>query len=198
MEIIITKNNVYQYAMALTARAATATTDYAQAAISEDNFPMLDVYMSESVSYAEGLIRRKLSKSSNINMKLDEQTIKIFIKDEDVPEKPVHNLIESSVRLFLAYNIACRWLQCSPASNISEVYGNIAISHLNTAVDSFNQKEYEYVSEEEYTQRKNDNLLARDGMRILQGEIITVRDKDGGSSYPAETCYSECLISKKQ
>ena len=102
MEIIITKNNVYQYAMALTARAATTSDAFTQTTITEDNFPMLDVYLSEAVPLVEGELRKKLSKSNTVDMILDESSIIIRIKEQRNADISVYNLIESGIRLFTA------------------------------------------------------------------------------------------------
>ena len=218
MEIIITKNNVYQYAMALTARAATTGDAFAQTTITEDNFPMLDVYLSESVPLVEGELRKKLSKSNTVDMILDESSIIIRIKEQRNADISVYNLIESGIRLFTAYYIASRWLQTSPASSLAEVYGATAVAHMKTATDALAQKDKTIVpdteygtrvsditdmskgtaNDTEYSRRKKDNVIARPGMRIAEGEIITVRSKDNSlQQNPAITRIGEHLISKQ-
>lgn len=218
MEIIITKNNVYQYAMALTARAATTGDAFAQTTITEDNFPMLDVYLSESVPLVEGELRKKLSKSNTVDMILDESSIIIQIKEQRNADISVYNLIESGIRLFTAYYIASRWLQTSPASSLAEVYGATAVAHMKTATDALAQKnktivpDTEYgtrvtditdmskgtANDTEYSRRKRDNVIARPGMRIIEGEIITVRSIDSCLQQdPAITRIGEHLISKQ-
>ena len=218
MEIIITKNNVYQYAMALTARAATTSDAFTQTTITEDNFPMLDVYLSEAVPLVEGELRKKLSKSNTVDMILDESSIIIRIKEQRNADISVYNLIESGIRLFTAYYIASRWLQTSPASSLAEVYGATAVAHMKTATDALVQKDKtivpdtEYgarvsditdmskgiVNNTEYSRRKNDNVMARPGMRIAEGEIITVRSKECCFQQdPAITRTAEHLISKQ-
>jgi hypothetical protein len=217
MEISITKNNVYQYAMALTARAATATGAYMQTAITEDNYPMLDVYLSEAVSTAEGELRKKLSGSHSVDMNLEEDTLVILTKEQWRAEASVYKLIESGIRLFLAYYVASRWLQTSPASSLAEVYGTTAATHLMTAAEALNQKEKFRVDEadysdrdgegsamnqgsenaSEYTRKKADNVMARPGVRIVPGEILTVLG-DGGEPDPAMTIGYEHLITNQQ
>ena len=218
MEIIITKSNVYQYAMALTARAATASDAFTQTTITEDNFPMLDVYLSEAVPLVEGELRKKLSKSNNVDMIMDESSIIIRIKEQRNADISVYNLIESGIRLFTAYYIASRWLQTSPASSLAEVYGATAVTHMKTATDALVQKDKmivpdtEYgarvsditdmskgiVNNTEYSRRKKDNVMARPGMRIAEGEIITVRSKECCFQQdPAITRTAEHLISKQ-
>lgn len=219
MEIIITKNNVYQYAMALTARAATTSDAFTQTTITEDNFPMLDVYLSEAVPLVEGELRKKLSKSNTVDMILDESSIIIRIKEQRNADISVYNLIESGIRLFTAYYIASRWLQTSPASSLAEVYGATAVAHMKTATDALAQKDKTIVpdteygtritditdmskgtaqGDTEYSKRKKDNVMARPGMRIAEGEIITVRSKDNCLKQdPAITRTAEHLISKQ-
>ena len=167
MEIIITKNNVYQYAMALTARAATATDAYMQTAITADNFPMLDVYLAEAVSAAEGELRKKLAESHAIDMNLEEGTVVIRIKEQWRAEDAVNNLIESGVRLFLAYYVASKWLQASPASGLADVYGTTAATHLLTATEALNQKEKFRVDEADYTERNGEgnDMTREEGLR---------------------------------
>lgn len=196
MEIRITKNNVYQYAMALTARAATATDAYMQTAITEDNYPMLDVYLAEAVSAAEGELRKKLAESHSVDMNLEEDTLVILTKEQWRAEASVYNLIESGIRLFLAYYVASRWLQTSPASSLAEVYGTTAATHLMTAAEALNQKEEYRVDEADYSRRKRDNVMARPGIRIVSGEMLTILDNEGYPE-PAITKNSEHLISNQ-
>ncbi len=178
MEIIITKNNVYQYAMALTARAATAGDAFTQTTITEDNFPMLEVYMSEAVPLVEGELRKKLSQSNCVDMILEGDTILIKIKEQKNADKSVYNLIESGIRLFFAYYIASRWLQTTPASSLAEVYGTTAVTHMKTATDALIQKDKTIVPESEYSKRKRDNVMMRPGMQAIKGEIITLRSEE--------------------
>lgn len=215
MEIRITKNNVYQYAMALTARAATATDAYMQTAITEDNYPMLDVYLAEAVSAAEGKLRKKLAESHAINMRLEEETVVIRTQEQWRADASVYNLTESVIRLFLAYYVASKWLQTSPASGLADVYGTTAATHLLTATEALNQKEKFRVDEADYTKRngegsdmtqesgtegeyarrKRDNLLARPGERILPHEVVTVRSEECCCRQdPALTTRAEHLI----
>ena len=237
MEIIITKNNVYQYAMALTARAATASDAFTQTTITEDNFPMLDVYLSEAVPMVEGELRKKISHSNAIDMILDVDSIIIQIKEQKNADTSVYNLIESGIRLFTAYYIASRWLQTSPASSLAEVYGATAVTHMKTATDAITQKLKTVIPESDYDtrdvegsrmvqksvgsdydgrvtditdisksmahdavydRRKKNNVMARPGMRIIEGEIITVLSEDCGKQQEmAMTKIGEHLISNQ-
>ena len=238
MEIIITKNNVYQYAMALTARAATASDAFTQTTITEDNFPLLDVYLSEAIPLVEGELRKKISHSNAIDMFLDADSIIIHIKEQKNADTSVYNLIESGIRLFTAYYIASRWLQTSPASSLAEVYGATAVTHMKTATDAIIQKLKTIIPESDYDtrdvegsrmvqksaggsdydgrvtditdmsksmahdavydRRKKNNVMARPGMRIIEGEIITVRSEDCGKQQGlAMTRIGEHLISNQ-
>ena len=156
MELIIAKNNVYQYAMALTARAATASEAFTQTTITEDNFPMLDVYLSEAVPLVEGELRKKLSQSNAADMILDESSIIIQIKEQRNADTSVYNLIENGIRLFAAYYLASRWLQTSPASSLAEVYGATAATHMKTAAEALAQKEKTIVPDSDYDARESD------------------------------------------
>jgi hypothetical protein len=49
---------------------------------------------------------------------------------------------------------------------------------METATKALIQKEKRIVPESEYSKRKRDNVMARPGMRIAEGEIITVRSKE--------------------
>lgn len=177
MEIIITKQNVYQYAMALTARAATASEAFTQTTITEDNFPLLDVYLSEAVPLVEGELRKKLSHSNAIDMILDESSIIIQIKEQKNADTSVYNLIESGIRLFTAYYIASRWLQTSPASSLAEVYGATAVTHLKTATDAIIQKLKTVIPESDYDTRDVEG--SRMEQRPANGSDYDTRGADG-------------------
>ena len=192
MEIIITRNDVYQYAMALTARAATTGDAFNQTAITEDNFPMLGIYLSEAVSLAEGELRKKLSQSNTIDMALNESSISILIKEQRNADISVYNLIKSGVRLFLAYHIASKWLQTSPSSGLAEVYGVTAATHLKNAAETLHLKTKVVIPESDYESRNVEGSRMESGTG--NGSDYTKRTKDMtdmSSNLPDDDVYSK-------
>lgn len=198
MEIKIIKEKVYDYAMALTARAGAATDAYAQIAITKDNYPMLDVYMSEAVVQAESTLRKKLAGSNAINLKFESDMVVIKLKDQQMNNVDLYNLIESCIKLYLAYHIAASWLLTSPASSLAEIYGTTATTHLQAALSALNQKRTNAVADEDFEARTGDNVIARPGMRISEDEILLVRTgEDCCSMEPAIGMGNEHLISNQ-
>ena len=159
MEIKITKSNIYDYALALTARSGTSTDAYNQIAITKDNYPMLDVYLSEAIVQAESVLRKKLSGSTTIDMSISGDTAIIQTEEQYMADTALYPLIESSIRLYAAYHIAASWLQASAASSLSEVFGATAATHLQTAVSALAQKEMTKVNESEYGTRSTDQAV---------------------------------------
>lgn len=216
MEIKINKNNIYDYALALTARAASASGEYAQVAITKDNYPMLDVYLSEAIVQAEGSIRKKLASGHSIDMRLEGDVVTIDTKEQHQADVSAYPVIESSIRLYAAYHIAASWLQASVAASLSEVFGATADTHLKTAVSAFSQKERAQVADEdyglrakdgrktgndgtasiaEYSDRTGDNLPARPGRRIVKTRVLAVRaDEEGDEMLPAVSSEGSILI----
>ena len=156
MEIKIVKNNIYDYALALTARAGAATDAYAQIAITKDNYPMLDVYLSEAVTQAESVLRKKLTDSNAVDMRIDDAQVIIQTKEQHMGDVAVYPLIESSVRLYMAYHIAASWLQASPGSSLGDVYGATSATHLQTAVSALNQRTEPKIDDSDYGERAAD------------------------------------------
>ena len=216
MEIKINKNNIYDYALALTARAASASGEYAQVAITKDNYAMLDVYLSEAVTQAEGEIRKKLASSHAIDMRLEGDEVTIDTKEQHQADVSVYPIIESSIRLYAAYHIAASWLQPSVASSLAEVFGATANTHLQPAASAFNQKvrarvtdaDYGFRAKDaqqtgnsgtasiaEYSNRTGDHLPARCGRRMVETEVLAVRaDEEGEEMLPAVSSEGDFLI----
>ena len=197
MEIKIIKKNIYDYAMALTARAGAASDAYSQIAITRDNYPMLDVYLSEAILQAEGSLRKKLSNSNNFNMLIESDHVTIHTKEQDMAEKAVYNLVESSIRLYIAYHIAASWLQVSPASSLADTYGTTAAIHLQAALSALNQKKTVEIADNEYKDRSNDCIFARPGKLTTNDEVLVIRSEKGEGMQPAITITDECLISNQ-
>lgn len=196
MEIKIVKNIIYGYAMALTARAGAATDAYSQIAITKDNYPMLDVYLTEAIVQAESSLRKKLAGSNNLNMQAEGEYVTIRIKDQDMSDEAVHNLVESGIRLYMAYHIAASWLQTSPASGLADSYGTTAAVHLQAALSALNQKIATSIADADYEDRENDNAFARPGMRITDNEVLMVQAEDDPERMePAVTLLKEHLTS---
>lgn len=216
MEIIIDKNNVYDFAMALTTRAGTMTDAYDQISITKDNYPMLDVYLSDAVVSAERELKSKLNKSNLVELTYKGSQVNISIEEQRMGDVSVYNLIESSIRLYLSYFVAASWLQSSPANNVSDVYATTSATHLQTAVKALNQKEKVCIKEGDYGDRTSDpirlddasgnrsadygyrnadNVVARPGMRITDDEVLFVQDESGETTRPAITSKREHLMS---
>ena len=197
MEIKIIKEKVYEYAMALTARAGSTTDAYAQIAMTKDNYPMLDVYMSEAVVQAESTLRKKLSGSNAINLKFESDLVVIKLKDQPTNNADLYNSIESCIKLFLAYHIAASWLLASPLSSLAETFGVTASTHLQAALSALNQKRTHAVANEDYGVRAEDNVVARPGMRLSNNKMLLVKTgEDCCSMEPAIGMGNEHLISK--
>lgn len=194
MNITIKTRNIYDYALSLTANAGKNHPEYTTIAITEDNYPMLDVYLSSAVSYAEGELRRILSGSNGFDLKVTEEKLTIQIKDSSIRDKSVIPLTETGIRLFLAYYITAEWLRVTPLASLSEVYANIAVTHLQNSVSALLQKSLHITPDEDYGPRKNDNIMARCGNRIIEGEVLTIRSEDG-RRIPAKTVTGELLVS---
>lgn len=186
MDITITKKNIYDYVLALTARAGKALGVYEQIAVTEDNYPMLDVYLSSAIVFAEGTLRRKLDGSNSFDLKADTDSITITVRDQMRLDDSIHNLVESGVRLYLAYHVAASWLLVTPAKDYHAPYTETAIQHLNGAYNALNQKKLSLLDDSEYKQRKGDNVTARPGTRITDREILTIRS--------CESCDSKELV----
>lgn len=197
MEITVEKNKVYDFAMALTARIGAASDNYLQVAITKDNYPMLDVYLSEAIVGAESFLRKKLAGSNNVNMLPEEEEVKIRFKEDLNVDESVHNVIASCLRLYMAYFVAASWLLTTPSSSLSETYSAAALSHLKDTYNAISQKKELYLEEEDYETRKNDDVIARRGIRISEKEVIFLKSDDGSDlSVPAST-YKENILTSK-
>lgn len=206
MEIRIIKNNIYDYALALTTRAGSASVEYNQQAITKDNYPMLEVYLSEAITQAESAIRKKLANSHAVDMRLKGDVVTIETKEQHQADVSVYPLIESSIRLYAAYYIAASWLQPTAAAALAEAYGATAATHLQTAVSAFSQKDRARVTEADYGNRTTDRIssacdaysiadygarseddrIVRPGIRLVETEVLVVRaDEDSEEMLPA-------------
>lgn len=193
MEILIDKTKVYEYAMALTARAGTATESYEKVAITKDNYPLLDVFLSEALVNAEAEFRKKLFSTHDLNMLVQENEIRLNFKDDLRVDTSVNGLLASSVRLYLAYYVACSWLLLSPAASAADVYRASAQTHLKTAMESLEQKETLSIPDDEYSYRKKDDLKIRPG-HIIADEVLLIKADEGSELMePAITCLGEHL-----
>lgn len=218
MNITINTISIYDYALALTARAGSTSESYEDVALTEDNYPMLDVYLSSGVSHAEGELRRKLADSNSFDLKVTEENVGIVLDDAVRRDLAVLHLAETSIRLFLGYYIAAEWLRPTPAGALSEMYSTTAATHLQTAVNALNQREETRVIESDYSnrqdegnvrmdaksgigsdysRRKSDDVLARPGMRIGEHELLTLQSEECCfRSDPAVSDEAELLITK--
>lgn len=162
MNITITTKKVYDYALALTARAGKPSEDYGNVALTEDNYPMLDVYLSSAVNHAEGVLRRSLSLSNGFDLKVTEDSILFSIRESTRRDPSVMYLIETGIRLFLGYYIAAEWLRPTAAGPLSELYGSTATDHLKAAIGALNQKSTSAVADHDYTQRSSEGNVRMD------------------------------------
>lgn len=196
MEINITKNTVYDYALALTSRIGVLSDSYSQLAITKDNYPMLDVYMSAGLNTVEAAFRKHLSASTDLDVIFNGEDAAILLSDDDGPDPSVHNLIESGVRLYLAHYIASCWLQGSAAASVSESLMQMASGHLNGAVKAVNTKIAANVKDSDYTTREDDDVIF--GKAILpQGEMLILAEEEPGTTGAyASSPETDFLISK--
>jgi hypothetical protein len=194
MEITIDKNNVYDFAAALTTRIASTSESYGQIAITKDNYPLLDVYLSEAVVSAEGVLRKKIADSHAVNLLLQEERIVLRLKENVNTDPAVMNLASSSIRLYLAYHVAAGWLLASPAASLAENYGATALAHLQTALNSIGQKRSFALAGNDYEERKNDSIRFRAVPHENCEDVLLVRD-ESGVPVPAVTNGGEILMS---
>lgn len=178
MEIHITTKNIYDYALALTAHIARRADAYAGVAITEDNYPMLDVYMSAGVHIAESRMRKFLDQSNEFDLKCEEDTVLFMLKDSEGIEHRLVPMITTGIRLFLAYYVAAHWLLATAAKEFYEAYLTQGNVHLDALISSMNKKKAFELSDEAYALRDEDNIL----MRPVCGEpdnLLTVEGADG-------------------
>lgn len=194
MNITITTKNVYDYALSLTARAGALSEDYSSVALTEDNYPMLGVYLSSAVAHAEGELRRELCDSNGLDLRVTEDEVTLSLDEAVRRDLSVVPLAETSLRLFLGYYLAAEWLRPTAANALSEVYGTTGATHLQTAVNALNQRKESVVSESDYSSRSvegsvkmasasesdysrraGDDVQARPGMRINDCEVLRVK-----------------------
>lgn len=214
MIITIEKNNVYDYALALTARAGSASGSYETVAITKDNYPMLDVYLSEALTGAEKVLRKDLAQSNDVNLTVKGEQVTISIKEQRMGDVSVYKLIASSLRLYMAYHIAASWLKPSAATALAETYALTSGSHLQTASDALNQREKAKVAETDYgdrhkdqtnmSSRKNksadygirteDDVIIRPCTPKIAGELLLLHNADEGIDV-AVACDGDILIS---
>lgn len=213
MIITIEKNNVYDYALALTARAGSASGSYETVAITKDNYPMLDVYLSEALTGAEKVLRKDLTQSNDVSLTVKGEQVTIGIKEQRMGDVSVYKLIASSLRLYMAYYIAASWLKPSAATALAETYALTSASHLQTASDALNQREKAKVTEADYGTRTEDqtrmndtskgiaadygiraedDIMVRPCVSIIEDEVLFVRSEDGRIE-PAITSEGEYL-----
>lgn len=197
MEINITKTAVYDYALALTARVGAQSESYSQLAITKDNYPMLDVYMSGGLHTVEAVFRKHLSASTDLNVIFKGEEATIMLSDSAGIDGSVHNLIETGVRLYLAYYIAACWLQGSAAQSASDAFMQTATDHLTGAVKAANTKIAATVEDHDYSARKDDDVMF--GRAILpQGELLVLMDGEHGADEAyASSPETDFLISTK-
>ena len=197
MEIIVEKNSIYDYALSLTAKVASGSDVYDRVAITPDNYPMLDTYLSMSVARAESAFKMYLSASNLANMYISGESVRILLKEQTKAATTVYNLIKSHVLLYLANSIATQWLSTTPMASISEQFGILAENHLQGALSAIRQKELFQIPESDYGIRQSqsvvmhanndtsdygirqdDNLHARPGCKITNSKILMVRSEE--------------------
>lgn len=178
MEIIVEKNSIYDYALSLTAKVASGSDVYDRVAITPDNYPMLDTYLSMSVARAESAFKMYLSASNLANMYISGESIRILLKEQTKAATTVYNLIKSHVLLYLANSIAAQWLSTTPMASVSEQFGILAENYLQGALSAIRQKELFQIPESDYGTRQDDNLHARPGCKITNSKILMVRSEE--------------------
>lgn len=161
MEIRITTKNIYDYALALTAQIAKRADVYAGVAITEDNYPLLDVYMTGGVHIAETRMRKLLGWSNEFDLKCEESTVVFTLKDDEGVEERLVPMITTGIRLFLAYYVAAHWLLTTAAKDFYEVYLQQGNLHLDAMASGLNQKEALKLGDDAYSMRHEDDVLTR-------------------------------------
>lgn len=158
MEIIIDKNKIYEYAMALTAQVGKSTGLYDSVAITRDNYPMLDVYLSQALTHVEGYLIKHLKSSQLFNIKADELTTAVSLDDGLRPDPANRNLVESCIRLATAMYVASLWLQTTEAKDHATTYAEEAVRQLATSLTALVSKKLVSLTEEDYEERKADDV----------------------------------------
>lgn len=220
MEISINKQNVYKYAMALTARVGKGVEAYANVSITEDNYPLLDVYLTSAITDVENKMRRRLKDSNLMDVIIPEGSddIIIRIKDELRMAASVVNLACSNIRLYMAYYVAACWLNTTPANAFYNVYIGIANDYLSQAFSAIAQRDPFTLQDEDYTmknrdehtgredkghaifgntdygQRNKDNVKWQHGKRLTDREILTVVDENDPELKRYATDYENNLL----
>lgn len=185
MEISIAKTDVYDFARALTSRAGAVSDRYEQIAITEDNYPMLDIYLSSAINHAESGFKKKLDSSTDLNLTYNQDSLSIVLSYTARIRKSVYGLIRSSIRLYMAYYIAASWIQSVSVAGLAEVYAATAAAHLDTAVSSIAQKKTEALNESAYDMRCEDNITA---------DFNTNGNADYEKRQPDTTIFNPCHL----
>lgn len=178
MEIQLTTQKIYDYALALTAHIGRIADAYAGVAITEDNYPLLDVYMSSGVHIAETRIRKYLDNSHEFDLKCEEGSVVLTLKDGEGIDSRLVPMITTGLRLFLAYYVAAQWLLTTAAKDYFEPYLTQANVHLDSMAGSLNYKGDFKLGDEAYSLRSEDHVL----VRPVAGEpdnLLTVRSDEG-------------------
>ena len=158
MEIVIDKNKAYEYAMALTAHTGKSIGQYESVAIAKDNYPLLDTYMSSAITSVEAVLRRHLDDSNSFDIKSDEDSYKITLKDKIRPNEGSQNMIESCIRLSVAMYIAGSWLISTPAKENGKVYLDESRNQALIALSAYLNRSFIILKDADYSDGSTDGV----------------------------------------
>lgn len=171
MEIIVDRSKVYDYAMSLTAQAGKSAGMTETVSITPDNFPMLDVYMSHAVASIESVFKHHLGASNLFDIRSEQESLTITLKDRIRPNPATRNVVESCIRLSIALYIAGMWLQTT-LKEISQIYLEDSRSQALSALSAFVSRSLVELTEINYSANSEDT------------ETIAGND-DGNADYSA-------------
>jgi len=161
MKIVINKETVYEYASALTARAALGTDQFSMTAINKSNHHVLDVYFSNGINLLEQSLIRQLSSSTLLDLVFIGDTAIIHVTGTPIDNPAFVHLAESSIRLYLAYYIAAAWLETTAGKDYCQSYATTADTHLSSAISAILLKKTYVVPEDDYVRRNPDEVEIR-------------------------------------
>lgn len=176
MNVEIVKNTVYQHVKSLTAQVAKIAGSFELVAVSEDNYPILDMYLGVSVAWVEGALRNYLSSSNQIDVQVSENSITLSIEDGIRPNPATRNLAETSIRVALAMHVAGQWLQTTEARDHGEVYLTGANQELKLALSAVVSRDRAIVGEDDYMATSGDSSVIGEATGVADFET---RQDDG-------------------
>jgi hypothetical protein len=171
MQIEIIVKDVYTCAIALTSIAGKGADNYPLVAATEDNQEILQLYLSQAVSEAEGALREHLSASRTFSLTLTASVITLELKDHLRADEGIRNMIESSLRLYAIQAVTALWLANTPAREAAEPHRKSAEGYMLTILDALDQRERFVLEEDDFTAREGESESdARDVTAVYEGK----------------------------